>query len=62
MFTTVDGDSFEVKATDEKTSHLVEKYGDNFGLTDENQDLFNTLFFLPELMETIDKKTGLRSN
>lgn len=62
MFTKVSGQEWETSSTDGKLGELTEKYDDNFGLSSDNQELFNDLFFLPDFLKLLEAKTGLKSS
>lgn len=49
---------FNIFSTDSKSSDLIEKYGDIFGLTKENEKYLNYEIIKPELEKFIKKNIG----
>lgn len=48
---------FNIFSTDSKSTDLVDKYGDIFGLTKDNEKYLNYEIIKPELEEFIKKNT-----
>lgn len=58
----VGSDTFDINATDEKTSKLIKKYGKQIlGLSAESKnEEYIPNYFFPELKKRIEKKLGLK--
>tara|TARA_R110002050_G_scaffold72194_3_gene155432 strand:- start:113 stop:559 length:447 start_codon:yes stop_codon:yes gene_type:complete len=57
FFVQIGNESFRIDAKDEKTKHLVKRYGERvFGLTNSNVDLFQELVVRPDLLKELRRK------
>lgn len=60
MKSELSGEDILVDSSDSKTGDLLAKYGaDVFGLTEQNKDKFATEIVYPDLIQSLEDKTGL---
>lgn len=56
FYVVADLESFQIRASDWKAEKLALKYGDIFGLTQENREILKKDYILPALREELNRK------